>query len=343
MSKVIGLIMTGGMGTRFWPESNSQKPKQYLSLISNNSLLEDTVERLKGVVSESFGITTENQVSLVTKYSSLNQDHCIIEPNGRNTAPCIFLSLVSLLEKGFNGEDVVTIVPSDHVILNATAFQKNVNEAVKISQSNNCLVTIGIRPTFPHTGFGYIKKQPDGKVSEFKEKPDLETAKSYLASGEYVWNAGMFIGKISTFLSEFEKHANEFLKYRDDLIKNTHETYQKLPAISIDYAIMEKSDNLYVVSSDFDWNDLGSWDAMESVIEKNNENTFVSNNNDSVILESKGNIIFAPEKLVALSGVNDMIIVCNDDVLMALPKKNSQDVKKIVEKMKDNEDLKKYL
>lgn len=348
------LIMAGGQGTRFWPESTKSKPKQYLSLTSSSSLLSDTLKRFKNFIP----IKNRYIVSVKAQKSNLvssligeaHESNLIYEPEGRNTAPCILLSLASLLEKGAKADDICLVVPADHVILNTSGFQDTVKVAIEEAKINDSIVTIGIKPTFPHTGYGYIHKSSGEddvyNVSSFKEKPDFETAKDYLRTGEYLWNAGMFLGKISVFLKEFELHAPEIYSYFKSICnslqspKDLNKIYSQIPEDSIDYAIMEKSKVVKVVEAKFDWNDLGSWDALESVIKPVDENIFVKEIGH-YLSNSKDNIIFAPKQFVSLIDVNNLIVVSNEKNLMILPKDKAQEVKNIVKHLKENEpDLK---
>lgn len=349
--------MAGGQGTRFWPESVNSKPKQYLKLIGEKSLLEQTLERFEGLVEvdKRFIITVEQQIKLVLENSGqiFNSQNLIIEPSGRNTAPCILLGIAQLLTSGAQDNDIVAIVPADHVILNKKGFQETLKLAIDHANINSEIVTIGIRPNFPHTGYGYIKKDSHdknkvAKVEKFVEKPNLETAKEYVSSGEYYWNAGMFVSKLGTLLAEFERHAPEIFRYFTDL-KNALKTkshlaeiYNKIPKDSIDYAIMEKSQQVSIIEADFDWNDLGSWDALESVIEKTGGNINASSK-DVIALNSQGNIIYAPGKLVSLVDINNLIIVSNEKNVLVLPKDKSQRVKEVVEILKGNQCFKDFL
>ena len=288
---IYALVMAGGKGTRFWPESTSKKPKQYHALTGKKALLTETLERFGDTVPETqrYVVTTLDQKELAQKYSEslIHQKGLIFEPSGRNTAPCIFLSLVSLIAQGISEDSVVAIVPSDHVILNQRGFQDTIKKASQFAYENHKIVTIGIPPNFPHTGFGYIQKgQAQGEevcdVENFKEKPDRLTAEGYIKTGNYLWNAGMFVSRIDHLLKEFSLHASDIYKYKDEILsdlkanRSLKESYDKLSAISVDYAIMEKSEHVSVIPAGFDWNDLGSWDALESVVEKEDENFFVS-------------------------------------------------------------------
>ena len=342
------LVMAGGKGTRFWPESTEKKPKQYLSLISKKSLLEETLGRFDRFIEKDkrFVVTVKEQENLckISSKGKMNPNGVIFEPTGRNTGPCILMSLATLLESGLSEDDVVTIVPSDHVILNKKGFHTTIRKAADFAFKNQQIVTIGITPNFPQTGFGYIQK---GKLlneeafrgSRFKEKPHFELAAEYVKSGQYLWNAGMFVASIKVFLEEFAEHAPEMFKYFEALREavkypnKLKKVYEKLPSDSIDYAIMEKSDRIVVMPANFDWNDLGSWDALSSVIDETHGNTVVKSKGE-FFLNSADNVVFAPDKFVSLINMDKHIIVVNDDVVLVAPVKEAQDIKKVVEHLK---------
>ncbi len=345
---IYGVVMAGGQGTRFWPESTAKKPKQYLKLTTDQSLLAQSLERFGSLIApaQRYVVTVKEQEQLAREHAGalIAPAGLIFEPSGRNTAPCILLALASLLEQGAKEDDVVCIVPADHVILNEAGFRETLQVAIDSSAKTKKIVTIGIVPNFPHTGYGYIQKgDAEGdafKVVQFKEKPDTKTAKEYVASGKYLWNAGMFVAPIGVFLSEFEKCAGECFGALAGLraaIKNQDQStlaqvYGSIPKESIDYAVMEKSDAVNVVPSRFDWNDLGSWDALESVMQKQNGNTIAAAKR-VLVHEASGNIVFAPGKDVALVGVDDLVVVSNEHAVLVMPKSHSQQVKKIVEQL----------
>jgi mannose-1-phosphate guanylyltransferase len=345
--ELYSLIMAGGKGTRFWPESTSKRPKQYLSLISEKSLLQETLERFDNFVeaNKRFVVTVKEQEDLCRKSSKgkINSQGIIFEPKGRNTAPCILMSLATLLVKGVGMDDVVAIVPSDHVILNKKGFHETIKKAAAFSHRHNQIVTIGITPHFPHTGFGYIQKgdlleEEAFKVDRFKEKPHFELATAYVKSGEYLWNAGMFVAPVKTFLKEFAEHAPEMFEHFEALKKTAENpkaleaVYSKLTSESIDYVVMEKSDNIAVMPATFDWNDLGSWDALASVLDETHGNTVVKSNG-TIFLNSSDNVIFAPDKFVSLINMDKHIVVVNDNVVLVAPLKDAQEIKKVVEQL----------
>lgn len=346
--KTYAVVMAGGQGTRFWPESTAQKPKQYLKLTGTESLLYQSLERFGDLIKneDRYVVTVQAQAALATEHTKniIAKNGLIFEPSGRNTAPCVLLALAALLEEGAGEDDVVCIVPADHIILNQTGFRETLVAAISNSTTTQKIVTIGIVPTFPHTGYGYIQKgEIQGEafvVDQFKEKPSLEIAKEYLSSGKFLWNAGMFVAPIGVFLGEFRVCAPECYRALDSLreairAKNKEalvEAYGRIPKESIDYAVMEKSSKVNVIPSRFDWNDLGSWDALEAVMEAK-EGNIIAAAERVLTHEAQGNIIFTPGKTAALIGINDLVIVSNEDSVLVMPKERSQDVKKIVEKL----------
>ena len=334
------LIMAGGKGTRFWPESTSRRPKQYLQLFSERSLLQETLLRFDGLVppERRFIVTVKEQQELALKESGeqIAPNGLIFEPMGKNTAPCILLALSNLMSRGVSKEDVVAIVPADHVILNHQGFKGVISKAHKLAHEQKKIVTIGIAPHFPHTGYGYIQqgvKLEDGVfgVARFKEKPDLKTASEYLKSGNYFWNAGMFVAPIEVLLQQFALHAPEIYAFFPR-ISDQH-SYAQIAAESIDYAVMEKSTEVLVIEGRFDWNDLGSWDALESVLSPQAGN-FFSKINGQHCLDSSGNIVYAPERFVSLINVKDLVVVVNNEAVMVFPKKDAQRIKEVVEHLK---------
>lgn len=342
------LIMAGGKGTRFWPESTQAKPKQYLNLISTKTLLEETLDRFDSLIETDrrFIVTVKEQQLLCEQSSTgkIAKDGIIFEPSGRNTGPCILMSIAFLLNKGVSYDDVMAIVPSDHVILNKKGFHTTLKKAADFSLKNQNIVTIGITPHFPHTGFGYIEKgeMVEGeafKVSRFKEKPHYELAKEYIRSGDYLWNAGMFVAPIKILLEEFKTHAPKMYEHFEDLksaINNPEQlkmVYEKIPSDSIDYAIMEKSLRVSVIPATFDWNDMGSWDALSAVIEETHGNTLVKSDG-AFFLNSADNVVFAPDKFVALINMDKHIVVSNDKVVLVAPVEDAQEIKKVVEHLK---------
>lgn len=343
-----GIILAGGSGSRLWPLSRELYPKQLLSnLISDKSLLQSTFERLSNCMEN------ENILSITNTKHAANvkmqiQEICenpmvLSEPVAKNTAPAIAFATKFIMQK--SGDDpVILVVPSDHLIKDNDKFLATVKKGEKLAEEGY-IVTFGIRPNYPETGYGYINTlnplDIGYKVKEFVEKPDLETAKKYLEEGTYFWNSGIFMFKASTMMKEIEKYAPEIAKITNNVdFSKTNEIpfveFDKMPSISIDYAVMEKSDKIALIKLESDWNDLGSWQSIYDVSKKDeNNNAFVGH----VIDEgSKNSFVYASSKLVTTIGLEDTIIVETEDAILACKKDKTQDVKKIYETLKKQND-----
>lgn len=329
-SNLCTLIMAGGRGTRFWPKSTEEKPKQFLNLIGNKTMLQLTVERSLKItpIEKIFIVTGEIYKDIVKEQlPELPEKNIIIEPVGRNTAPCILLATL-YIKQIYNNANVI-VLPSDHIIENTEEFCNTIKKAENyIKQENkNSIITIGITPTRPETGYGYIKYSNESseqvvKVEKFVEKPNLEKAKEYLREGSYLWNAGMFIFNIDYMLEELKQNCNESysmlanLPKVDDINYETElkKVYKECEAISIDYAVMEKSKNIYVIPSEFGWDDIGTWKSLERYIEHDQ--------NGNVCLEkiytedAKNNVIYAEGKKIVLLGVEDLFCIDSNGVLI---------------------------
>ncbi|MCG2587192.1 mannose-1-phosphate guanylyltransferase [Rhodohalobacter sulfatireducens] len=357
---VYAVIMAGGVGTRFWPKSRKSNPKQFLNLFGETSMIQQTAERLQGFVEEKqvVVVTNKDYVSLVEKQlPSIEPMNIIGEPVARNTAPCI-ASAAALLNKK-DPESVMIVLPADHRIGSPNEFKRVLETAVETAKTQESLVTIGIKPNRPETGYGYIHRESDiemknlnhpvYRVQEFTEKPDQETAQDFFESGDYLWNSGIFIWKTSTILDAFKKHLpkifteSEKLKKSDFKTEDVRRFYEACPPISIDYGIMEKAEKVHVIPGDFDWNDVGSWTAVHELSDKESEeNSTVKGK--AVYVNSSGNYISTNgKKLVAFAGVDNVALVETDDAILVVNLDQAQDVKEIVEKLKENEDTKKYL
>ena len=340
--------MAGGGGTRFWPLSRHEVPKQLLNLSGKDLMVNETIDRVATLCDKSdiFIVTNVDQVPGMEKATTgrIKPDHILSEPSARNTAACIGYAAFEIVKK--YGDGVMCIFPSDHYIKNEAAFTATLKDAIAEAEQGS-LVTMGITPTFPCTGYGYIrfdKTETDTakKVVEFKEKPDLKTAEEYVASGEYSWNSGMFVWKASVILAEFERLLPDvyacLTKIADamgttDEKKVIDEVYPTIPSISIDYGIMEKSDKVKVISAEMGWNDVGSWDNLGVLHEADSDgNVFAG---DHLAIDTKGCITYSKKRLISTVGVENLIIVETDDAIMVVDKSRAQDVKLIVEELKE--------
>lgn len=342
-----GIILAGGSGSRLWPLSRELYPKQLLNLISDKSLLQSTFERLTNCMQkdEILSITnTKHSANVRMQLAQQTENPKVLsEPVSKNTAPAIALATKYIMQE--TGKDpVILVVPSDHLIQDKEHFLSTVKKGEKLAEEGY-IVTFGIKPNYPETGYGYIntlKPLDIGfKVKEFVEKPNLETAEKYLKAGTYYWNSGIFMFKASTMLAEIEKNAPEIAKIAQnvDFTKSSDipfVEFDKMPSISIDYAVMEKSDKIALVALESDWNDLGSWQSIYDVSKKDeHNNVFIGH----VIDEgSKNSFVYASSKLVTTIGLEDTVIVETEDAILACKKDRTQDVKHIYETLKKQND-----
>lgn len=352
-------IMAGGVGSRFWPASREARPKQFLDILgTGKSLLRLTFERfLKLCPAEHIFIVTNGMYKAQVKehLPEITDNQILCEPSRNNTAPCIAYAALKL--KNINPECNLVIAPSDHIILDENNFVETLQKGLEFTEQNKALVTLGIKPTFPNTGYGYIQFEPehtDGvhKVRRFTEKPELQKAKSFLESGDYLWNAGIFIWKASTILAAFDKYAIDIIKVLNasPTCFNTEEEqpfidehYPKTPNISIDYAIMEKADNVYTIPSYFGWSDLGTWGSLHKEAEKHEHSSNVIQGEQIIAQEVDNCLIRAPkDKLVVVRGLDNFIVIDEGDVLVIFPKDKEQDIKGVTSELKKKE-LGKYL
>ncbi len=342
-----GIILAGGSGSRLWPLSRELYPKQLLSLNADNSLLQSTFERLADYIPQNkiLSITnTRHSSNVKMQLGELVENPVVLsEPISRNTAPAIALS-VKYVAQNFGEDEVIIVVPSDHLIKDAAKFISTVKKGEELAKQGY-IVTFGIKPNYPETGYGYVhisEQLAQGyKVKEFVEKPDVDTAKKYLAEGTYYWNSGIFMFKASTMLKAIDELAPEISAVAKNFdfsssIDIPYAEFEKMPSISIDYAIMEKSNNIALVVMESDWNDLGSWQSIYDTSKKDgNGNVIVGN----VIDEgSKNSFVYSSSKLVATIGLEDTVIVETEDAILACKKDKTQDVKHIYEKLKKQND-----
>ena len=351
MEKMYCLIMAGGSGTRFWPSSRTAKPKQYLNLFGNESLLQSTVRRFENFMDRQhiYIVSSQSQKKVLEEQTpEIPRRNLIYEPVGKNTLPCI--GLAAMFAEKDDPEGVMVVSPSDHLIRNEELFRDTVLAGAKTAREQNGIVTIGITPSYPATGYGYIQveKELSGgekirqfKVKQFVEKPDLDTAKSYLGQGGFFWNSGLFIFKVSVFLDAVKKFApslyHDLKKIQAELGKSSYEQtldtiYRAVESISVDYGIMEHAQNIFLVEGNFEWNDLGSWESVYLFSEKDKKgNTGVG---EATFLDSENSYVFSDDGLVALIGLDDVIVVRDGNATLVCRRDKAEDVKKIVEQLK---------
>ena len=345
------VIMAGGKGTRFWPRSREKRPKQLLNIVGRRSMLQQTVARIGSltpaenvlvVAGENHGEEVRNQLADVPS------ENIILEPVGRNTAACI--GLAALVVQHRDPSAVMVVLPADHLILDEDLFLETLRAAVAVARSQPALVTLGIRPTAPETGYGYIEtdeskgteqEHPIYRVNSFHEKPDLQRACQYLEKGNFYWNSGMFVWQAKVVLKAMENclpglHA-DLQKLKTAL--GTHELdaeisriYPDLQSISIDYGVMEKADNVLMVPADFGWNDLGNWASMAQIWPRDDQHNV--SQGDVLTFDSQRNVIYSPRRLCVLLGIEDLIVVDTDDALLVCPVSRAQDVGKVLDLMK---------
>lgn len=356
----ISVILAGGGGTRFWPLSRQNKPKQLINLSGNDIMLNDTITRYESVIppENTVIVTNQSQVELLNSIllDKVPRENVLKEPVGRNTAACILYAALAIRKK--HGEAIMVVLPSDHYFTDVEGFRSILAKACDAAEETDKLVTIGIKPGFPATGYGYINYDKRVNISlpentfevlEFVEKPIFEKAKKYIDSGDYLWNSGMFSWKVSVILENFERYLPRLYKnmmqvyeyigtpMEEEYISRIYPTLQ---SISIDYGILERSDDVLVVPGDFGWNDVGSWDALGAI--------FPPDDNGNIVkakylgISTKNSIVYGNDRLIATIGVEDLIIADTHDAILICPKNKAQDVKEIVELLK-KQDMKEYI
>ena len=348
------VIMAGGSGTRFWPYSRHNRPKQLLKIIGETSMLQMTVDRLQKIntVQDIFIVTRQDLADVIkNEISGVAPENIIVEPSGKNTAPCIGLSALKIakLEK----DAVMGVFPADHLIVGHKRFAKAVTSAKHIARRKNALVTIGLKPTFPSTGYGYIQYDQESdsdhldayNVKVFAEKPHLSLAKKFIKSGDFLWNSGMFIWSVDTFFENMRKHMPDLsnrLEQIDKLVtsgKDFKEAWEKIKPESIDYGMMEKAKDVYLIKAKFEWSDLGSWNTVYDNMHKNDKGNAIKG--DGIVLDGKNNFIQSDNRLTAVVGLDNIVVVNTKDATLVIPKDHVEDVKKLVEHLKreDRKDL----
>lgn len=346
------LIMAGGRGERFWPRSRRNRPKQFLCLTNDGkTMIQHTVERILPLVRmENIYVSTNQSYKALVREQlpELPEENILCEPVGKNTAPCIGLASVFIRKKFTDA--IMIVLPSDHLVKYGAMFLNTLKDACDAAEQNGNLLTVGIMPSSPETGYGYIKFNPNAMekssyrcypVDQFVEKPDLDTAKKYLSSGQYLWNSGMFVWKISSILEQFRALQPGISAGLDrigeaigtDRQKTAIEDeFRAFPSVSVDYGIMEKSDSIYTIPGTFGWDDVGSWLALERINPTDDDDNLVTGNVVSVNTNSC--IISAGEKLIATVGVKNLVVIDTPDATLICRKDSTQDIKKIIENLK---------
>lgn len=346
-------IMAGGIGSRFWPKSRVNYPKQFLDILNTGkTLIQWTYERFLPFVPEEniFVITSDEYTGIVKEQlPQIPINNIVSEPSRKNTAPCI--AYISFKIEQLNGEATLIVAPADHLILDNSGFQAICEHAITFVNKKEALVTLGIKPTYPNTGYGYIQHKTEPvdenvyEVKTFTEKPNIELAKTFIESGDFLWNSGIFIWKLKTIIKAFEKYQPEmhelFVAEKDKF--NTGEeqhaieqVYPLCTSVSIDYAVMEKADNVYVIPSSFGWSDLGTWASAYDNLEKDYLGNAVAGDNVIVIDSTKCMVSAPHEKLLVLQGLDDFIVVDTKDVLLICKQDKEQEIKEYVAEVKRN-------
>jgi len=348
-SSLYAVIMAGGSGTRFWPRSRKNRPKQLLNITGDEILLKKTIELITPIVpvSRIKIVTTLLQAdSVKSTVPQIPEENIIIEPFGKNTAPAIGSSAL-FIQRG-RKDAVMVVLPADHYIEDKKKFHQTIMAGAAQALQGDCIVTIGIPPRGPETGYGYIEagEKTDAKngiyaVTSFHEKPDIHTAERFIEQGTFFWNSGIFIAKTSRMLKEIEEHLPHnyqgLMKIRASLGTDKeagviNSVYNEMEAISIDYGVIEKSKHVFMIQGNFGWNDVGSWPSAAQYWPKDsNKHSFIG---DVISLDSSDCIVYSPKKPVALLGVKDLVIVEDEDALLVCKKERSQDVKKLVDMLK---------
>ncbi len=349
--RLYAVIMAGGAGTRLWPRSRKSMPKQLLKIVSNRTMIQETVDRLTPLVDADHIIVVVGEAhfkEINEQLADVPTENILVEPEGKNTAPCIGLAATHIRSRDKDG--VMVILPSDHLVVNGNRFRKTIKAAAEAARTRKCLVTIGIEPTLPETGYGYIQigekldtvQGEDVYVVEaFKEKPSRSTAQKFLKTGTYLWNSGMFVWTAETILEQIKTHLPalyEGLAKIEGVIgketerKVTEKVYASLEPESIDFGVMEKAEDVVLLKGDFGWSDIGSWAAMEQIWPKDENGNFL--NAEVISIESTGNIIHSTKKLVAVIGLKDIVIIETEDAILVCAKEKAPDVRSVVDELK---------
>jgi mannose-1-phosphate guanylyltransferase len=346
------IIMAGGIGSRFWPISRTSYPKQFIDILgTGKTLIQHTYDRFLKICPKEniYIVTNENYTELVkTQLPDMTDGQILTEPVMRNTAPCVAYGSFKI--ESMNPDAVVVVAPSDHLIMDEAGFVKTIEESLKTASERQCLVTLGIKPSRPDTGYGYIQYTDEViddnfyKVKTFTEKPTLDIAKTFIQSGDFLWNAGIFVWSAKAIVSAFSSHLPDmfdtFAEARsvyntEDEKAHINNAYQQCTNISIDYGIMEKADNVYVIPSEFGWSDLGTWASVYQLADKDYVGNAVIPSEKVIMYDSSNCMVNMPEeKLVIIKGLHDYIVVESNNTLLICPREDEQNVKQVVADVK---------
>jgi mannose-1-phosphate guanylyltransferase len=343
------VIIAGGVGKRFWPRSRKLTPKQLLNITAEKSMLRLTVDRLKlsTDISKIIIVTNADQKNgILSEIPELRPENILIEPSGKNTAPAIGLAAIYIEQQ--DPDAIMGVFPADHIIGDDALFNMYLEQGIHAASHEKALVTFGVVPTRPATGYGYIqfldqKNKPALKVKTFAEKPDLKTARAFLSSGDFLWNSGMFVWSVKIILSAYGQYLTELyhsLKKirlvinKDDYQNVLNREWATIRSISIDYGIMEKSNNVRVVKVDFPWNDVGSWDAVYEMSDKDENGN--ASRGDTIIIDGDKNLVFSDHQNVSIVGVSNLVVISTKDALLIIPRHDTERVKEVVDKLEKN-------
>ncbi len=349
------VIMAGGIGTRFWPLSRLNSPKQFLAIVGDKTMLEETVDRLLPLVpSTQIYTIADKEKTEAIKFILPNhpEENLLLEPKGKNTAPSLILATAWIYNQNPNA--IIAALPADHVINDSSLFIQKLEAGVHVAATDEYLVTFGIPPTYPATGYGYIQfsrenplriqEEPFYAVQKFKEKPDYEQAKDFLEKGNYFWNSGMFIWQANVFAKKLEEYAPSLFPFWRRIVESIlnldnsqiASIFDEIPSISIDYALMEQAMGVLMCEGNFGWSDVGAWSALEDIWAKDREGNALKG--EGIIIDSQNCLLYNPKKLTALIGVKDIIVVDTEDALLVCHKSQDQKVRDVVEKLKKRDD-----
>ena len=357
MNNYYSIIMAGGIGKRFWPRSRRKTPKQLLNIFGTDTMINLTIKRLEKLssINNILIITNHSQAKMIlAQNNKLKWKNFIIEPSGKNTAPAIALAAAHILKK--NPSAIIGMFPADHLIKDENKFILSVEKAIKVASTKNVLVTFGIKPTFPSTGYGYIQIEKEHipnyefvyKSKTFAEKPNLLTAKRFVESKEFLWNSGMFVWKAVTILRAIHDHIPELFdiisKIKETIGTKKYETsieklWSSITPISIDYGVLEKANNVKVILCTFDWSDIGSWDTVYKLNDRDkNQNV---NRSNGLLTESTGNYVYSKNSQIFTYNIHDLVIIEDNGVILVVPRDDSEYVKDVVDilQINDKEDL----